>query len=179
MAAEPRNIYLIGPMGSGKTAVGRELARSLNLPFVDSDAEIEQSTGVDIGYIFEREGEAGFRAREHKMIRKLTGRRGIVLATGGGAVLDERNRSLLAGTGTVVYLATSVDEQLKRTRRGSARPLLNADNPRAVLEALATERAPLYESIADIRVETTGTRVRAVAAAIRKRLEDGAGTLQI
>lgn len=173
------SIYLVGPMGSGKTAVGRELARALELPFFDSDAEIEKRTGVDIAYIFEREGEDGFRAREHDMIRELTERPGIVLATGGGAVLDERNRAQLAATGTVVYLRTTVDEQLRRTRRSRRRPLLQADDPRAVLEKLAAERGPLYESIADIDIETTGRRVRTVAAAVRKRLgADGAAALQ-
>lgn len=159
-------------MGSGKTAVGRELARALGMEFLDSDAEIEQRTGVDIAYIFEREGEAGFRARERDMIHELTERAGIVLATGGGVVLDEHNRSRLATMGTVVYLRTSVDEQLKRTRRSRTRPLLNTEDPRAVLERLAAERGPLYERIADICVDTTGRRVRAVAAAVKKHLGD-------
>lgn len=174
MSAPAESIYLIGPMGSGKTAVGRELARSLDVPFFDSDAEIERRTGVDIAYIFEREGEAGFRQRERDMILELTGRNGIVLATGGGVVLDERNRARLKSTGTVVYLQTTVEEQLKRTRRSSTRPLLRAENPRAVLEDLMTERQPLYESIADIQVDTTGRHVRGVAAAIKTRLRSGA-----
>lgn len=157
-------------MGSGKTAVGRELARTLNMAFYDSDAEIERRTGVDIAYIFEREGEAGFRAREREMIRELTERPGIVLATGGGVVLDADNRARLKSSGTVVYLRTTVDEQLKRTRRTSTRPLLQAEDPRAVLEKLAAERGPLYEALADIDVDTTGHRVRSVASAIRKRL---------
>lgn len=166
------NIYLVGPMGSGKTAVGRDLARALELPFFDSDAEIERRTGVDIAYIFEREGEAGFRRREQDVIRDLTAQSSIVLATGGGVVLDEHNRERLRSTGTVVYLETSVDEQLKRTRRSSARPLLKAENPRATLEKLLGEREALYEGLADIRVDTTGRRVGAVASAIRKRLRD-------
>lgn len=170
VSARNPNVYLVGPMGSGKTAVGRELARALDLPFFDSDAEIEKRTGVDVAYIFEREGEAGFRARERDMIRELTGKAGIVLATGGGAVLDASNRARLKATGTVVYLQTGVDEQLRRTRRSSTRPLLKAEDPRAVLESLMAERLPLYESIADIAVDTTGRRVRSVTTAVRKLL---------
>lgn len=179
MSASDRNIYLVGPMGSGKTAVGRELARSLKLPFFDSDTEIERKTGVDVAYIFEREGEAGFRSREREMIRELTGKSGIVLATGGGVVLDERNRARLSDQGTVVYLQTTVEEQLRRTRRSKTRPLLNAPDPRAVLEKLAAERRPLYESIADLTIETTGRRVRQVASAIKKHLgAENAAALQ-
>ncbi len=178
MGGKSDNIYLVGPMGSGKTAVGRELARALALPFLDSDAEIERRTGVDVGYIFEREGESGFRRRERSMMGELTGRSGIVLATGGGVVLDERNRERLKSTGTVVYLQTGVDEQLKRTRRSTTRPLLRTENPRAVLEKLLAERRPLYEEVADIRIDTTGRRVRAVTSEIIKHLREDARALQ-
>src|SRR5512139_3626147 len=119
-----RNIYLIGPMGTGKTAVGKHLARQLGVPFFDSDAEIEKVAGVDIPYIFEEEGEAGFRERERAMIAALTQQEPIVLATGGGAILAPENRQLLTSTGVVVYLETSVGQQLQRVRGGRGRPLL-------------------------------------------------------
>ncbi|NNM61527.1 MAG: shikimate kinase AroK, partial [Steroidobacteraceae bacterium] len=124
-----RNVFLIGPMGSGKTAVGRHLARVLDYPFHDSDADIEQKTGVDIAYIFEQEGEAGFRERERESIERLTNLDGVVLATGGGAVIDPDNRRILAARGAVVYLLTSVEQQLARTRHGRHRPLLSGVDP--------------------------------------------------
>ena len=111
----PRNIFLIGPMGAGKSAVGRHLARTLHLSFVDSDDEIESRTGVDIPFIFEKEGEEGFRKREAAVIGDLSKIDGVVLATGGGAVVDPQNRSLLGGRGYVVYLYTTVDQQMSRT----------------------------------------------------------------
>ena len=128
------NVFLVGPMGSGKTAVGRQLARKLGLKFVDADAEIEERTGVDIPYIFEKEGEAGFRRREREVIEELTAREGLVLATGGGTVLDPDNRDRLRERGRVVYLRTSVDQQLARTRRSAHRPLLRTANPRETLQ---------------------------------------------
>ena len=158
-----RNIYLIGPMGSGKTAVGKELAKDLGLKFLDSDLEIEKRTGVDIPYIFEKEGEAGFRAREAAVIADLCELDGVVVATGGGAILDNHSRARLAATGLVIYLKTEVEEQLKRTRRALHRPLLANGNRRETLERLAQVRAPLYAEIADISVDTSGKRVRAVA----------------
>ena len=164
--AEKRNIYLIGPMGSGKTAVGKELARNLGLEFLDSDHEIEKRTGVDIPYIFEKEGEAGFRAREATVIADLCKLDGVVVATGGGAILSEPSRKRLAATGLVIYLRTEVEEQLKRTRRAPNRPLLANGNRRETLENLAAVRAPLYDEIADITVDTSGKRVRAVAASL-------------
>lgn len=165
------NVYLIGPMGSGKTAVGRRLATLLGKTFVDSDAEIEKRTGVDIRYIFEKEGEARFRDREREAIAALTALTDIVLATGGGVVLDARNRERLAATGTVVYLETNIDTLVRRTRTTRTRPLLLCDDPRAVLERLMVTRQPLYEDLADLRVETTGRQVRAVAADIQQRLK--------
>src|SRR5271157_4686482 len=131
-----RNVFLIGPMGSGKSAVGRHLARLLRYTFHDSDADIEAKTGVDIAYIFEKEGEAGFRLREKESIDRLTHLDGIVLATGGGAVIEEDNRRVLAQRGTVVYLETSIDQQLERTRHGRHRPLLNGTNPEEKLKEL-------------------------------------------
>ena len=157
------NIVLIGPMGSGKTAVGRSIARHLGRPFYDSDAEIVRRTGVDIPYIFEREGEGGFRQREREAIEALVALEGIVLATGGGAVLLAENRRLLAQRGCVVYLDTSVEQQAERVRHGRNRPLLSNVDPVARLEELMAVRDPLYRSIADIIVATDGRRVRAVA----------------
>jgi shikimate kinase len=168
--AGQRNVYLIGPMGSGKTAVGRRLATLLGKQFVDSDAEIEKRTGVDIRYIFEKEGESKFREREREVIADLTSLDGVVMATGGGVILDRANRERLAATGTVVYLETSIDTLVRRTRAAKTRPLLMNDDPRAVLERLMTARRPLYESAADLRVPTTGRQVRAVAADIQQRL---------
>ena len=166
----PQNLFLVGPMGAGKSAVGRQLARLLHLDFVDSDEEIEARTGVDIPFIFEKEGEAGFRTREAKVIGDLSQKDGIVLATGGGAVMDPQNRNHLGARGFVIYLHTSVDQQLSRTRKGRDRPLLANDDPRAVLEALMATREPLYREIADLTVETDGRKVRAVANEILERL---------
>jgi shikimate kinase len=166
------NIILIGPMGSGKSAVGKQLAKELKLDFVDSDAEIEQRTGVDISYIFEREGEAGFRQREREVLHELSARQGMVLSTGGGAVLDADNRRRLSASGLVVYLHTSVAEQLARTRNTRHRPLLADRDPETVLSELMAIRAPLYEEIAALTVETGGRRIKAVVAEIRRRLKD-------
>ena len=165
----PQNLFLVGPMGAGKSAVGRQLARMLHLEFVDSDAEIESRTGVDIPFIFEKEGEAGFRKREAKVIEDLSQKDGIVLATGGGAIMDPRNRNHLGARGFVVYLKTSVDQQLSRTRKGRNRPLLENGDPRAVLEALMATREPLYREIADLTVDTDRRKVRDVANEILDR----------
>jgi len=148
------NIYLVGLMGAGKTTIGRQLARALKLPFYDSDKAIEESTGVDIPTIFEFEGEEGFRDREQKMLQQLTKMDGIVLATGGGAVLREENRQLLKENGFIVYLQCSVDRILERTRRDTQRPLLNTDNPRERIETLFAQREPLYLSCADYKIDT-------------------------
>ena len=160
---QPKNLFLIGPMGAGKSAVGRQLARMLHLDFVDSDEEIENRTGVDIPFIFEKEGEEGFRKREVKMIDELSQRQGVVLATGGGAILDPDSRSHLGARGFVIYLFTTVQQQLDRTQRGRNRPLLENGDKESVLEKLMTERDPLYREIADLTVETDGRRVQAVA----------------
>ncbi len=162
----PKNVFLIGPMGAGKSAVGRQLAKSLHLTFVDSDEEIESRTGVDIPFIFEKEGEDGFRLREKKVIDDLSRLDGVVLATGGGAVIDAESRTRLGARGFVVYLRTGIDQQLSRTRRGRERPLLATDDPRATLEALMSAREPMYTEIADLTVETDGRKVHAVASEI-------------
>jgi shikimate kinase len=165
-----RNIFLIGPMGSGKSAVGRHLARLFKLSFYDSDADIEAKTGVDIAFIFEKEGEAGFRLRERESIERLTRLEGVVIATGGGAVIHGDNRRVLAERGVVVYLETSVDQQLERTRHGKHRPLLNDTDPRIKLGELMQQRALLYREIADLTVSTDGRRVQLVAEEIYREL---------
>jgi shikimate kinase len=167
---QPKNLFLVGPMGAGKSAVGRQLARLLHLEFHDSDDEIEVRTGVDIPFIFEKEGEAGFRKREAAVIDDLTANDGIVLATGGGAVLDPDSRNILGARGFVVYLYTTVDQQLTRTRKGRQRPLLQTEDPRQVLEELMAIRDPLYREVADLVVETDGRKVKAVANEILERL---------
>lgn len=166
----PRNIFLIGPMGAGKSAVGRYLAKVLHLSFVDSDDEIESRTGVDIPFIFEKEGEIGFRHREAVVIDDLSKMDGVVLATGGGAILNEDSRSRLGGRGYVVYLLTSVDQQVARTKKGRERPLLENTDPRKALEALLEQRDPLYREIADLIVDTDGRRVKSVANEIIEQI---------
>ncbi len=171
MANVANKVFLIGPMGSGKSAVGKYLARSLRFPFVDSDAEIEARTGVDIPFIFEREGEAGFRQRERETLEELTQRTPVVLATGGGAVLLPENRQALRERGFVVYLETAVEQQVERVRQSRNRPLLHSVDAPTRLRELMTIRAPLYEALADLRVSTDRQRVQAVAAEIRAALK--------
>jgi shikimate kinase len=170
-----RNVFLIGPMGSGKSAVGRQLARLFRYTFHDSDADIEAKTGVDIAFIFEKEGEAGFRLREKEAIERLTRLDSVVLATGGGAVIDESNRRVLAERGAVVYLETSVDQQLERTRHGRHRPLLNDTDPEQKLKELMQRRAVLYGQIADLTVSTNGRRVQLVAEEVYQALRRARG----
>jgi len=165
-----RNVFLIGPMGSGKTAVGRHLARLLHYTFHDSDADIEAKTGVDIPFIFEKEGEAGFRSRERESIDRLTRLESIVLATGGGAVINAANRAALAERGVVVYLATSVNQQIERTRHARHRPLLHDIDPEQRLKELMERRAELYAEIADLTIVTDGRRVQLVAEEIHREL---------
>ena len=165
------NIYLIGPMGSGKTAVGKQLAKLLKVPFYDSDTEIEKTAGVDIPFIFEKEGEASFRKRECEAIDLLTQLNGIVLATGGGAILAEENRKHLKARGKVVYLHTSIEQQLERTRHSRHRPMLNVADPEQRLRSLFAIRSPLYESVATIIVNTDHRRVVAVAQDIIDKLQ--------
>jgi shikimate kinase len=169
------NIFLVGPMGSGKSAVGRRLARELGLDFVDSDEEIERRTGVDISYIFEKEGEPGFRLREAEIVDQLTRLRGVVLATGGGAILDAASRERLRSRGRVVYLRTTVDQQLVRTRRSADRPLLDNPDPRGTLARLMDVRAPLYAEIAAITVDTDGRKVKTVVDQIMRELGEHPG----
>lgn len=167
-----RNIFLVGPMGVGKTTIGRQLAKSLELEFIDSDHVIEERTGADIPWIFDIEGEAGFRRRERSAIMDLVQKQGIVLATGGGVVLDPDNRADLAANGTVVYLHASVDRILARTAKSQHRPLLKGENPRARIEKLIAEREPLYREIADITVDTDRRGVRSTVNFIIRQLTD-------
>lgn len=167
-----QNIYLVGPMGAGKTTIGRRLAEARGMEFVDSDHEIEARTGVDIPFIFEKEGEAGFRRREKQVIEALTARSNIVLATGGGAVLDADNRLMLSSRGLVVYLHASVTQQLARTERADNRPLLQqATDRKSVLESLFQVRDPLYREIADLIVDTDHRNARAVVRDIETYLD--------
>lgn len=167
---KPKNLFLVGPMGAGKSAVGRHLARLLHLEFVDSDEEIEIRTGVDIPFIFEKEGEEGFRKREVKVIDELSQREGVVLATGGGAIADPESRSRLGARGFVVYLHTSVKQQLERTQRRRKRPLLENGDKEKVLRELMEQRDPLYREISDLIIETDGRRVQTVAREIHDAL---------
>ena len=153
-------------MGAGKSAVGKQLARLLHRQFLDTDSEIERRTGVDIPFIFEKEGEAGFRKREKAVIEELTRRRAVVVATGGGAVLDPDNRAALASRGTVVYLHASVGQQIERTRHSRDRPLLHTDDPASRLREIMEVREPVYRELADYEVDTDGRKVGDVAREI-------------
>jgi len=164
------NIFLVGPMGAGKTTIGRQLARALNVEFVDSDQEIEIQTGADITWIFDIEGESGFRLRETEVIDALTQRSGIVLATGGGAVLTPQNRTFLKNRGTVIYFYADLELLFKRTEKDSNRPLLHTEDPKARLEKLIKERDPLYREVADIVIDTGENSVRNTISLILESL---------
>lgn len=167
------NLFLIGPMGAGKSTIGKSLARELKLEFFDADQEIEKRTGADIGWIFDVEGEEGFRVRESKIIDELSQKQGIVLATGGGAILTPENRKHLAARGTVVYLFTTVEQQVERTLRDKRRPLLQeVDDRETTLQDLMVDREPLYEEIADITVSTDQRTVKSVTQEIIRALEE-------
>jgi shikimate kinase len=168
----PGNLFLVGLMGAGKSSVGRLLAKRLGKTFVDCDHELESRTGVRIPVIFEIEGEAGFRAREATLIAELTARDNIVLATGGGAVLAEDNRTLLAGRGCVIYLRAAVDELWRRTRHDKNRPLLQTGDPRSRLAELLAAREPLYEAVAHVVVDTGTQSLPALTERIVERLND-------
>ncbi|WP_028109656.1 MULTISPECIES: shikimate kinase AroK [Ferrimonas] len=168
--AEKRNIFLVGPMGAGKSTIGRHLAGMLHLDFYDSDQEIEARSGADIAWVFDVEGEEGFRVREARVIEELTEKQGIVLATGGGSVNSKEIRNRLSARGIVVYLETTIDKQVARTQRDKRRPLLQVDDPRQVLEDLAEERNPLYQEIADIVIRTDDQSAKVVASQIVEKL---------
>lgn len=166
------NVYLVGPMGAGKTTIGRQLSELLKLEFVDSDHEIEARTGANIPWIFDVEGEEGFRAREESVIDELTQRSRIVLATGGGVVMREPNRRHLHERGVVVYLLTPVSVQLERTARDRNRPLLRTPDPRRRLTELMELRDPLYRETAHVIMPTEGGSARDVAMRIIHALEE-------
>ena len=165
------NVFLIGPMGAGKTTIGRHLATLLHKRFVDVDHEIEKRTGVSIPVIFEIEGEAGFRRRESAVIEELTRDTNIVLATGGGAVLLEENRKVLKDRGTVAYLQADIDTLVERTRRDRNRPLLQTENPRGKIEELLQQREPIYREVADIIINTGQRAPSSVAREVVVRLK--------
>ena len=165
-------VFLVGPMGAGKTTIGRLLARKLHFEFLDSDHEIEVRTGADIPWIFDVEGEQGFREREERVIDDLSQRRGIVLATGGGAVIRESNRQRLADRGTVVYLHVKLEDQVARTLRDRNRPLLQGKDPAATLRKLMAEREPLYREIADLVITSGGMSARSVAQKLVRLLRE-------
>jgi len=161
-----QNIFLIGPMGSGKTTIGKQLAKMFNLRFYDCDQELERLTGASVSLIFDLEGEAGFRLRETQLLRQLTARKGVLIATGGGTVCNEENRRLLRSRGLVVYLKTSIESQLKRLDKDKSRPLLQADDREQRLRDLAEVRNPLYEATADLLFTTRNSSVYATARAL-------------
>jgi shikimate kinase len=168
----PPNLFLVGPMGAGKSTIGRQLAEALGYEFADSDQDIQRRTGVDIPTIFEFEGEAGFRARERQAIEELTEADGIVLATGGGAVMLAENRQRLAARGYVIYLHCSAEQQHARTARDRNRPLLDTPDPLAKLQALMAEREPIYRQVADMVVSTERRGTASVVKEILRRLEE-------
>jgi shikimate kinase len=153
------NLVLVGPMGAGKSSVGRRLAGRLGLRFVDADRLLEETTGATVPVIFECEGEAGFRAREAALLAEVCTGRGQLIATGGGAVIDPANRALLQAQGFVVWLRVGVEQQLKRLARDTTRPLLAGGDRRARLEALAIARDPLYAEVADLVLDCDGLTV--------------------
>ncbi len=166
--AIPNRIFLIGPMGAGKTTIGKQLAQALGMTFRDTDQEIQRRTGVDIPTIFEYEGEEGFRQREEQVIDELTQIEQQVVATGGGAVIRERNQQHLSARGIVFYLACSAEQQYERTYRDRNRPLLQTEDPLSRLRDLMAAREPLYRSTADYVVSTEG---RGAAAAVADILQ--------
>lgn len=168
---QANNIFLIGPMGTGKSTIGRLLAKLLGLKFDDTDYEIRRRTGVDIPTVFDFEGEEGFRKREKTVLKELTQNNGLVLATGGGVVLDPDNRNILSTRGVVVYLHCSPEQQFRRTERDRNRPLLQTADPLARLRELMVERDPLYRQTADIVVSTEKRNASSVAREIKRRIE--------
>ena len=169
--AKRDNIYLVGPAGAGKTTIGRLLAERLRLKFYDSDMEIEASTGADIPWIFDVEGEEGFRRREERMIATLTEKQGIVLATGGGSILAQRSRELLAAGGVVIYLQSTVSQQVERAGRDRNRPLLQTADKEGTIRNQMKVRGPLYDEVADLTFNTSQRNPRAMAKEIVQRLE--------
>lgn len=165
-------VFMVGPMGSGKSTVGRHLAGLLGYSFVDSDAEIESRAGADIPWIFDVEGEVGFRRRETVVLADLARHRQVVIATGGGAILAEQNRQLMMDTGIVIFLNVSVAQQVKRTGSGEGRPLLQTGDREETLKKLMAEREPLYRELADVIISGSGGNARKVACRIHTQLSE-------
>jgi len=170
--ATNKNIFLIGLMGAGKTTIGRQIANELSLEFFDSDHEIENRTGVTVTHIFDIEGESGFRKRETAMLDELTLKKGIVLATGGGAILNAENRQFLMSRGITIYLYADINTLLERTSKDRNRPLLQTENPQAKLEELLKIRDPLYRETADIVIDTGKDSVRLAIKEILEKLQE-------
>ena len=163
-------VFLVGPMGAGKTTIGKYLAQQLNLQFADTDTEIEARTGADIPWIFDVEGEEGFRAREQQAVEEMTLWDNVLLATGGGVIMRQENRRVLAARGFVVYLHATVDEQVRRTHRDRRRPLLQSGDPEQILSDLMAVRDPLYREISDHVIDTDGCSPRTVAQKLVREL---------
>ena len=172
MINQKGNIILIGPMGSGKTSTGRMLAKELGYAFADTDEEVTKRTGVSIAYIFDVEGEEGFRKRECLALRECLNDNNTILSTGGGIVLSKENRDLLQDRGTVVYLQTSIRSQVKRTASTNNRPLLQNKDPEETLEKLMLTRAPLYEEIADITIMTDNKSLQEMSKEIQRAINE-------
>jgi len=166
MSKVNQNIFLIGPMGSGKTTIGKQLAKMLALKFYDCDHELERLTGASVNLIFDVEGEAGFRLRENRLLRQLTAKNGVLISTGGGAVCNEHNRRMLRSRGFVVYLKTSIENQIMRLGQDKSRPLLQAPDRVQRLTDLAQVRNPLYDATADLVFSTRNSSVYASAKAL-------------
>lgn len=167
-----QNLFFIGPTGAGKTTIGRRVASRFGMTFRDLDQEIESQTGADVALIFDIEGEDGFRSRESQMLDQLSSERGVVLATGAGAVLQKQNRAWLAARGLVIYLQTSVDRQLARLERDKRRPLLQKPNRREILHEMAAERNPIYESLADLIIPSEAASVVTMARKVGTIIEE-------
>jgi shikimate kinase len=167
-----KNLFLIGPMGAGKSTIGRHLSNYLKMKFYDSDQEIEKRTGADINWVFDIEGESGFRKRESKIIAELTNKKGIVLATGGGSVISKKNREYLSSRGIVIYLNITLEKQIIRTRKDKSRPLLQMkDSLKSTLEKLGQERNHLYRKISDIIINADNYSTQTIVQNIIKSLD--------
>lgn len=170
-----QNVFLIGPMGSGKTTIGKQLSTLLKLDFYDCDHELEQQTGASVSLIFDLEGETGFRTREGRLLEELTARKGVLISTGGGVICNEDNRRLLRSRGLVVYLKTSIEDQLRRLSQDKSRPLLQTEDRAQRLLDLARVRNPLYDSTADLifssREQSVYSTAKELCSAIQQQVD--------